>query len=376
MLNKKSYISNEEKFLYGFFIALLIGISFSSVLRFIKQDYFIAGLNVIIILCTFLIVHRYEKLKNYTFTVLSLFWMTSIGIFIYIVYFDYSVHIFLAILIPLAGAMLLNSKDFMRHGTAFILIFTAIMLYGYSHKTQYYYLNDSNFIIGFILLFFFVIFFSYVYHTSIKQSYTKLQKADYQKEVLLKEVHHRVKNNLNMMASILGLQEDSAKTEQMQDFIEQNRLRIKSIALVHELLYKESDFTSISLKTYIENLANYVLLITKSNAVVKHIDIEEISLNTDDIIHLGIIINELMTNSLKYAFTNNSGEISIVLQIIDNNYELHYKDNGKGIENTESTKDGFGLSLVNLSVEHLNGSMHTYTQNGLHTKITFKGTQR
>lgn len=376
MLNTKNYISNEEKFLYGFFLSFLIGILLSTLLRFYRHDYFISILNIIIIMVTLSIIYHYEKEQNYTLTVLNLFWLTSLSIFVYIVHLDYSVHIFMAILIPLAASILLNTKDFVRHNSLFLLLFTAVMVYGFIHKERYIYLNDSSFIIGFILLFFFIIVFSFVYHTAIKKSYTQLQKAHQQQEFLLKEIHHRVKNNLNMITSILGLQENTAKTENMRIFIEQNSLRIKSIALVHELLYQEKNFSSINIDTYIRNLVEHIISIGKYNAIEVIIDIEEVGLTTDDIIHIGIIINELMTNSLKYAFDEHPGRIDISLKQVDDDYILYYKDNGKGIDEAHQTHTGFGFKLINLSVKQLHGSLKTYSKRGLHTQISFIGAKR
>ena len=178
-----------------------------------------------------------------------------------------------------------------------------------------------------------------------------------------------------MMTSILGLQEDTAKTQEMQTFIEQNRLRIKSIALVHELLYKEENFKSINLHNYIQSLITHILSISKNNQIDIHLNIEDIALCTDDIIHIGIILNELVTNSFKYAFEDHTGKIDIKLQRQDNDYTLHYSDNGKGMKHNELAHDGFGFRLIKLSIQHLNGSIQIDANKGFHTLILFKGTE-
>lgn len=375
MLNKKNYISNEEKFLYGFFLGVLIGLTLSTILRFYKQDYYISLLNIIIILCILVTIYRYEKLKNYDFAVLSLFWVTSIGIFIYIVYFGYSVHIFLAILIPLAGSILLNTKDFKRHGTAFLLIFTAVMTYGFIHKERYPYLNDTNFVIGFILLFFFLVAFSFVYHKSMRQSYIQLKKADQQKELLLKEIHHRVKNNLNIMISILGLQEEKYTSREILYFIQQNTLRIKSIALVHELLYQNDDFNSVDVESYIHNLTQHILSSSKKNSITLKVDANGIQLDINDIIYIGIMLNELITNTIKYAYPTHKGHIDITLERIDHLYRLSYKDYGKGINKKNLNSEGFGLNLIHLSAQQLDGHLTIEANNGFNATIHFEGTQ-
>ena len=375
VLNKINYVSNEEKFLYGFFLGLLIGLSLSSVFRIVKQDYFIAILNGIIIVCILAIVYTYERGKNYDFAVLSMFWITTVGIFIYIVHFDYTIHIFLAILIPLAGSILLSSKDFMRHGVAFLLLFSLVMGYGFAHKERYAYLNDSNFVIGFVLLFFFLVAFSYVYHKSIKQSYLQLQKADQQKKILLKEIHHRVKNNLNIMISILGLQEEKYTSKEIHNFIKQNKLRIKSIALVHELLYQNSDFDSINVQSYICNLTQHILSSSKKHNITLSTNVNDVELDISDIIYIGIIINELITNTIKYAYPAQKGDIDIRLERLDNAYRLSYKDYGEAYMKKVVRTEGFGLSLIHLCVAQLEGQIDIQTQEGFSACMVFRGTQ-
>jgi len=258
----------------------------------------------------------------------------------------------------------------------------SLMGYGFIHREMYPYLQDTKFIAEAFIILMFSFASGFVYHYSINTFNEKLQKtnalleeSNEEKTYLLKEVHHRVKNNLNMMTSILGLQEENAGNQEILTFIRQNTLRIKSIALVHELLYKEQNFKTINLKNYIDNLLHHILSISKHSQLQIETNIEDIVLNTDDIIHIGIILNELMTNSLKYAFEENTKKrIDIILAREDNHYILHFKDNGKGIEAEELRNKGFGLNLVGLAIEHLEGIIMIESNNGLHTKITFKGT--
>jgi len=382
MLNIKHYQNVKEKFIYGYFVVFLVGASLGFIIRLLVEQYVIAFLDIVAISIVLWIVYDYEKRHNMKFTSLLLFWMISIFMFYYIYHLGYDITIFQLMPIPVAAAMTLDTKTYKQHSFLFFILFCLLMAYGFYHKENYPYLQDTKYVAQAFIILMFSFASGFVYHYSINKFNEKLQdtntllsESNIEKTALLKEVHHRVKNNLNMMTSILGLQEDSAKSEKMRLFITQNRLRIKSIALVHELLYKESNFKSIQIEEYIQNLISHIITLSKNNKLTLNITIEEITFNTDDIIHIGIIINELMTNSLKYAFDDNAGHIDLALSRIDNHYELDYKDNGKGADGIELENDGFGTNLIKLSAEHLNGIIEINISEGLHTKITFRGTR-
>jgi len=382
ILHPKHYETSKEKFLYGYFIVFLVGASIGFLVRLLVEQYIIAFLDVVAICIVLWVVYDYEKRRNIDFSSLVLFWMISLFMFYYIYHLGYDNTIFQLLPIPLAAAMTLNTQTYKKHMFVFLLLFFFLMAYGFYHKENYTNLQDTTFVAQAAIIFMFSFAAGFVYHYSINKyneklldTNTLLMQANEEKTYLLQEVHHRVKNNLNMMTSILGLQEESATSDTMRMFIEQNILRIKSIALVHELLYQEKNFKSIHLDTYINNLVTHIISIAKYPNITLTINIEDVKLNTDDIIHIGIIVNELMTNSLKYAFEHTGDTIEIEIKRVNNNYLLYYSDNGKGIPKEELEHTGFGLRLIGLSVEHLQGVMKSYTKDGLHTEILFKGTQ-
>ena len=382
ILHPKYYETSKEKFLYGYFIVFLVGASIGFIIRLLVEQYIIAFLDIVAISIVLWVVYDYEKRRDMDFSSLVLFWMISLFMFYYIYHLGYDNTMFQLLPIPLSAAMILNTKTYKKHMFVFLLLFFLLMAYGFYYKENYPSLQDTTFVAQASIIFMFAFAAGFVYHYSINkynekllETNTLLVQANEEKTYLLQEVHHRVKNNLNMMTSILGLQEESAKTDTMRMFIEQNILRIKSIALVHELLYQEKNFKSIHLDTYINNLVTHITSIAKHHNITLTINVEDIKLNTDDIIHIGIIINELMTNSLKYAFEHTDGSIEIEIKRIDNHYLLHYSDNGKGIDKEKLEHTGFGLRLIGLSVEHLHGVMNSYYKKGLHTEIIFQGTQ-
>ena len=384
ILHPKHYETSKEKFLYGYFIVFLVGASIGFVIRLLIEQYIIAVLDIVAISIVLWVVYDYETRHDIDFSSLVLFWMISLFMFYYIYHLGYDNTIFQLLPIPLSAAMILNTQTYKKHMFVFLLLFFLLMAYGFYHKENYPTLQDTTFVAQASIIIMFAFAAGFVYHYSINkynekllETNTRLLQANEEKTYLLQEIHHRVKNNLNMMTSILGLQEASAKTDTMRIFIEQNILRIKSIALVHELLYQEKNFTSIPLDTYVNNLVRHIISLSKHQSITLTKKIEDIKLNTDDIIHIGIIINELMTNSLKYAFEQkiDDGTIEIEIKRIDNHYLLHYSDNGTGMDDVKLEDTGFGLRLIGLSVEHLNGVVKSYTREGLHTEIVFKGTQ-
>ena len=381
LLQHTLYKTSKEKFLYGYFLVFLVGASIGFLVRLSVGQYIIAFLDVVAILIVLWIVYDFEKRRDIEFSSLLLFWMISFFMFYYIYHLGYDITIFQLLPIPLAAAMTLSTKTYKRHSLLFAILFTLLMGYGFIHKENYPFLQNNAFVAEAFIIIMFSFAAGFVYHFTInkfndqlQENNTLLAQSNREKTYLLKEIHHRVKNNLNMMTSILGLQEENAEDENIRIFIRQNTLRIKSIALVHELLYKETNFKDVNLHDYIDNLMHHILSISKQTHIHTHMQIDTLHLNTDDVIHVGIVVNELITNSLKYAFEQKKGTISITLKKAEEGYLLHYWDNGKGMSEETLQQGGFGLDLITLSVTHLEGEMSIDASNGFSCTILFKGT--
>ena len=184
-----------------------------------------------------------------------------------------------------------------------------------------------------------------------------------EKETLIKEVHHRVKNNLQTVSSLLSLQSRSIADQKIQNLIKSSQNRVISMAMVHEMLYMREDITKIEYKTYINELINYLIKSVKgadSNVKVV-IDVPEMELGIDTAIPLGILINETMTNALKYGIQNDDeGEIHIAMrQEPDKSYVLMMGDNGIGFSETVTfeTSKSLGLKLIHNLARQLQGSI-------------------
>lgn len=198
-----------------------------------------------------------------------------------------------------------------------------------------------------------------------------------EKEVLLKEVHHRVKNNLQVISSILNLQSSFVTDEKTLDLLEESRNRIRSMAIIHENLYQTSNFSSINFANYLGNLTNDLISTyqVQEDKIELILDLQEVAIALDQAIPCGLMINEIITNALKYAFPNNrKGTVLISLREEKDIVTLCVEDNGiglpKGFNYLES--ETLGLQLVATLVEQLEGTLILEAEKGTKFLITFE----
>jgi hypothetical protein len=199
--------------------------------------------------------------------------------------------------------------------------------------------------------------------TERKLAEAKIQTSLREKEVLLQEVHHRVKNNLQVISSLLDLQSQQIEEQAMLEVFRESQNRVKSMALVHEKLYQSKDFAKINFAEYTESLTNYLFKaydLATSNINLE-LNIDEVSLNIDTAIPCGLIINELVSNALKYAFPEqNSGIISISIHSDEDEcFTLTVKDNGVGLPGNWDVKSAksLGIELVKILTKQLKGTI-------------------
>ena len=214
--------------------------------------------------------------------------------------------------------------------------------------------------------------------TERKRTEEQIRASLREKEVLLKEIHHRVKNNMQVIISLLNLQSKHVKDKRDWEIFKDSQNRIKSMALIHDKLYQSKDLASINFAEYIENLARHLFntYSVSSSAIKLVADIKDVPLDIDTAIPCGLIINELISNSLKYAFPDGrEGEIQIKLYASkDDTFSLIVRDNGIGLpedldfRNTKS----LGLQVVVALVEQLKGTIELDRSEGTAFKIVFK----
>lgn len=213
--------------------------------------------------------------------------------------------------------------------------------------------------------------------TEKKKSENEIYESLKEKEVLLKEIHHRVKNNLQVISSILNLQSSFVKDEHTLEILDESRNRIRSMAMIHENLYRTTNFSSIDFKAYMENLSQSLISsyhIQRSRIHLRT-EMDQVELVLDQAIPCGLLVNELITNSLKYAFVEKEeGEVFIGLKEKDGYVELRIEDNGVGLPgNFDLLKtDTLGLQLVSTLTEQLDGQISVVSREGTKYLITFE----
>ncbi len=203
-----------------------------------------------------------------------------------------------------------------------------------------------------------------------------LEKQNREKEFLLKEIHHRVKNNLEIVSSLLSLQSAQTSDSTVVDAMQESQNRVQSMSMIHQKLYQGKNLGTIEMKDYLINLGSHVLdSFGADKRIVLECAMDILELDVDTAVPLGLIVNELITNALKYAFPKGKkGQIEVQLaQKSTDKLILKVIDNGIGQEDDDFTKGtGFGMQLIQLLTQQLNGTMKHVKSNGTVVAFEFK----
>jgi PAS domain S-box-containing protein len=206
---------------------------------------------------------------------------------------------------------------------------------------------------------------------------TKLEQSIQEKNTLLQEIHHRVKNNLAVVSSLISLKKFDVDNEDVKTILTESEMQIKSMAMIHEKIYNSTDFTKVTLHDYITDIFASI-----RDAFISHEDVflsmncpENIYLNLNQAVPAALILNELFTNSFKHAFSNGDlKQIRIDVSKSDQRIHIHYRDNGAGFPDGLDTEqsNSLGLTIVRTLVNQLEASLSMYNEEGAVTDISFE----
>jgi two-component sensor histidine kinase len=212
--------------------------------------------------------------------------------------------------------------------------------------------------------------------TQRKIAEDKLLKSLQEKEVLLKEIHHRVKNNLQIVSSLLKLQSSYIKDKKMLEILKDSQERVASMAFIHQKLYQSKDLAHINFADYLKMLTSHLIQSfgASSRGIQIKLKTDDIDMSIDDAVPCGLIINELVTNSFRHAFPDEQrGIIEISVKKEKGKYELFISDNGIGMKTHIDVNNAasFGLKLVNTLVKQLKGEIKMDHGKGTSFRINF-----
>lgn len=212
--------------------------------------------------------------------------------------------------------------------------------------------------------------------TDQKKAEEQIKASLKEKETLLQEIHHRVKNNLAVVSSLLGLQSEKSDDMKLKEALMDSRNRINAMSMIHEVLYESESLSRIDMKAYLLKLSSDIARSYENSSRVQiHVEADGVRIGAKQASPVGLIVNEMMTNSFKYAFREKQeGKIRIQMKEVDSHIELIYADDGVGIaEDIDWTNaDSMGLRLIKiLSEGQLKGSLQLTGGKGTCFKVKF-----
>lgn len=213
--------------------------------------------------------------------------------------------------------------------------------------------------------------------TDLKRINDELVKSLGEKELMLKEIHHRVKNNLQVVSSLLRLQSEKIKDKTTVEYFKLSEQRVKSMALIHQQLYKSKDLSKINFRDYLKELCSYLFFVNgvSSGRIKLNILVDEVFFGIDTALPCGLIVNELVTNSIKHAFPDGrKGNICISLEEYKETWNrLIIKDDGVGVGELDFRNSAsLGMELVDTLTDQIDGRIEVNTDCGTEVRIIFK----
>ncbi len=226
--------------------------------------------------------------------------------------------------------------------------------------------KSKYFIVIIILISIFLIISIYLLYR-LREKTKKLNKRSREKEILLGEVHHRVKNNFQLIIAFIRLQQRYADKLSIQEFINQLEIKMNSMSMVHEMLYKDLDLEKIELGSYLNELGNYIIEAIESSTIDIEYEVKgaSISLTLDQAVPLGLVVNEIITNSVKHV-TNESLSITVEISDFIDCFQVKIYDDGQGlpVDFNPTISHSFGVKVITLLMNQMNAKVEWSSLNG------------
>ncbi len=356
----------KEKFLIGTFISFITVLIIAAATNYFIGNEVLVNYELWFLFAAILTFAYYLYSKNFIVAIYLLTFLFTLISYILLTEVEYRLALF-HVIVPLYYFFLFRLKAALILTTIHIIIVSGIYVYGYfTYKGLPEILYPGN-ILSLVIATLVIIFFGLIYHLTLEKYYQELERANLQNEMLLNEIHHRIKNNLQMISNMLGLQKQSTKDKFLKEILEKNRFRIHSIATVHDILYRYKSFTEISFYNYMNKLTQTILEVHDKKTKINIID-TKIVLAAEDVVKLGIITNELVINSIKHAKIDNNLEIEISLKKEENSLVYTYQDNGTN-EIDINAHDTLGYRIISMLIEQLEAKLTLETKKGLLFKM-------
>ncbi len=364
-------IHYRRLFVYGAFLTIISAALIASVSDYLIGNTIDVAIDLGYGLLASVAFGQSLHTRSLTLPATELFWIAAAIEFVFLYVHQVDFDLIFAVFIPLIAFITLPMRLIVVNLIVFYSVLAGVLLRAASLYPDNLFLHNDKYMVGYALAHFFMISFGFFYHFAIEESVKRLEQSNREKGLLLREIHHRVKNNLNFIAALLGLQLRNDLDPHARIVLEQNRHRIESIALLHNILYRSDSLGTLDTRTYLQLLIRSLIESSGRQADVDLSDtIDPITLPIDTMMHLGILVNELVTNSMKYA-ADPEGHVYIHLRLhaVLGVCRFHYCDHGRTTMNR--LEHGFGYRLIGMTVRQLRGTLTPVTEDGLCYTITF-----
>ena len=211
--------------------------------------------------------------------------------------------------------------------------------------------------------------------SSEKQAQQKIKESLKEKEVLLAEIHHRVKNNLAVISGLLQMQIWESDNSHAASALQESQLRVRSIALVHEKLYQSENLSYIQFDKYVRDLLQAIssTYLSENSDITIETDLQSIVLNINQAIPCSLLLNELVVNAFKHAFDEGEkGTVCVTIEVADREVLMRVNDNGQGFPDSENEDQSLGMSLVDTLGDQLSGELEFRNNNGAEVEVRFE----